>query len=189
LSRYHKDHPFTIWANGQEHRVEYVPGESNSGFFGGNSNWRGPIWFPVNFLLIESLERYHHFFRDTLRIECPTGSGRWMSLRQVARELSLRLARIFLPDSNGRRPCHGDDRHYESDPFWSNLVLFHEYFDADTGRGVGANHQTGWTALVAPLLHDVMNRETDVDSGVRDLRCVARDSSRPHEPEIAAIAR
>jgi hypothetical protein len=154
LSRFHRDHPYLVHAGGTEHRVDYVPGESNTGLFGGNSNWRGPIWFPVNFLLIEALERYHHFYGDSLKVECPTGSGRLMNLKQVASELSSRLTRLFLPDETGQRPCHGDDRRYADDPHWRDLVLFHEYFHGDTGRGVGASHQTGWTALVANLLAD-----------------------------------
>jgi hypothetical protein len=151
LSRFHKDTPFVFWAGGEEHRVDYVPGESNTGLFGGNSNWRGPIWFPVNFLLIEALERYHHFYGDALQVEFPTGSGRPMNLQQVADELAARLARIFLPDGGGQRPCHGDERRYATDPHWRDLTLFYEYFHGDTGRGIGASHQTGWTALVAAL--------------------------------------
>jgi hypothetical protein len=154
LSRYHQDHPYVFWAGGQEHRVEYIPGESNTGLFGGNSNWRGPIWFPVNFLIVEALERYHHFYGDDFQVECPTGSGQRMNLKQAADEISRRLASLFLPDATGRRPCHGDDHRYTDDPHWCDLVLFYEYFHGDTGRGVGASHQTGWTALVAPLLRD-----------------------------------
>ncbi len=152
LSRYHLQHPYIFRADGQEYCVEYVAGDSNSAIFGGNSNWRGPIWFPINYLLIEALERYHHFFGDTVRVECPTGSGMWMNLQQVARELSQRLRRIFLPDASGQRPCHGSDLRYAHDPQWRDLVLFHEYFHGDTGRGIGASHQTGWTALVASLV-------------------------------------
>jgi hypothetical protein len=152
LSRFHQDHPYQVHLCGVGHRVDYTPGESSSGLFGGNSNWRGPIWFPVNFLLVEALERYHHFYGDSLRVECPTGSGQMMNLKQVAAEIASRLSRLFLPDASGRRPCHGDDRRYADDPHWRDLVLFHEYFHGDTGRGVGASHQTGWTALVANLL-------------------------------------
>ncbi len=152
LSRFHKENPYVCWTGGQENRVAYVPGDSDSRMFGGNSNWRGPIWLPVNYLLIEALERYHHFYGDTLRVECPTGSGQSMNLGEVARELSARLARIFLPDGQGCRPCHGTDRRFADDPHWRNLILFHEYFHGDNGRGLGASHQTGWTALVARLL-------------------------------------
>jgi hypothetical protein len=155
LSRIHESRPYTLWAGGEEHRVEYVPGESTTWLFGGNSNWRGPIWFPVNYLLIESLERYHHFYGNTLLVEFPTGSGNKMNLRQVARELANRLTRLFLADGSGRRPCHGDDQRFAQDPHWRDLVLFYEYFHGETGRGAGANHQTGWTALVTRLLEDV----------------------------------
>jgi hypothetical protein len=151
LSRFHKDQPYVFQAGGEEHRVDYVPGESSTGLFGGNSNWRGPIWFPVNYLLIEALERYHHFYGDALRVECPTGSGQMLNLQQVADELAQRLRHIFLPDDAGHRPCHGGDLRYADDPYWRDLALFHEYFDGDTGWGVGASHQTGWTALVTRL--------------------------------------
>ena len=148
VSRFHRDHPYVLRMNGEEHRVDYVPGESDSGMFGGNSNWRGPVWFPINYLLIEALERYHHFYGESLRVECPTGSGRLLDLREVALELNSRLARIFQPDENGTRPCHGGDDRYATDPDWKNLLLFHEYFHGEDGRGLGASHQTGWTALV-----------------------------------------
>ncbi|MGH7165150.1 MAG: MGH1-like glycoside hydrolase domain-containing protein [Nitrospiraceae bacterium] len=152
ISRIHMNQPYVFRTNGDEFRVDYVPGESNTGLFGGNSNWRGPIWFPVNYLLVEALERYHHFYGDELKVECPTGSGRLMNLKQVADEIAGRLARIFLPDERGRRPCHGDDRRYAEDPHWRELVLFYEYFHGETGRGVGASHQTGWTALATRCL-------------------------------------
>jgi hypothetical protein len=154
VSRFHAAHPYIFRSEDQEYRVDYLPGESNNSLFGGNSNWRGPIWFPINFLLIESLERYHHFYGDTLRIECPTGSGRLMDLQEVADELRRRLSRIFLPDEHGRRPCHGAEERYARDPQWRDFVLFYEYFHGDNGRGVGASHQTGWTALVARCIED-----------------------------------
>ena len=128
--------------------MQYLPGESDSGLFGGNSNWRGPIWFPLNYLLIEALGRYHRFYGDSLKVECPTGSGRWMTLDEVARELATRLVRLFRPDSNGRRPYQGNAAGVGKD----EPLLFYEYFDAETGRGLGASHQTGWTALVACCL-------------------------------------
>jgi hypothetical protein len=152
LSRYHREHPYSLRVNGHEHRVDYEPGESSTGLFGGNSNWRGPIWFPVNYLLIESLQKFHHYFGDSFTVECPTGSGRMLTLWEVATELSQRLASIFLMDANGRRPVLGDRKYFQNDPHWSGHVPFHEYFHGDTGHGVGASHQTGWTGLVAKLL-------------------------------------
>ncbi|HXI02212.1 MAG TPA: hypothetical protein VNI57_03460 [Candidatus Saccharimonadales bacterium] len=158
VSRYHRDHPYVFREGGQEHRVAYVPGDSDSGMFGGNSNWRGPVWFPVNFLLIEALERYHYFYGDGLKVEFPTGSGRKMNLEEIAHELSARLAKLFVPGASGIRPCHGEDPRYASDPHWKDLVRFNEYFHGDTGRGLGAEHQTGWTALVAQCFEDLAKR-------------------------------
>ena len=152
LSRHHAAHPYVIHVNGQEHRVDYEPAESSTGLFGGNSNWRGPIWFPMNFLLIESLQRFDHFFRGELKVEMPTGSGCSMALWDVATELSRRLIRIFLADPDGRRPVHGGSETFQTDPHWRDLVLFYEYFHGDNGAGIGASHQTGWTGLVAKLL-------------------------------------
>jgi hypothetical protein len=159
LSRYHQDHPYVFKCDGQESRVAYVPGDSDSWMFGGNSNWRGPVWFPVNYLLIEALERYHHFYGDTLRVEFPTGSGRLLNLAEVAYALAERLTALFLPDAQGRRPCHGTDRCFADDPHWRDLVLFYEYFHGDNGRGLGADHQTGWTSLVTRLLAKAARRE------------------------------
>jgi hypothetical protein len=152
LSKHHRAEPFVLRLNGDEFRVAYDPAESTTHLFGGNSNWRGPIWFPINYLLIEALERYHHFYGDTLRVELPTGSGRWCTLGEVASELSQRLASIFLLAPGRGRPCHGNERRYRDDPAFRDLVLFHEYFDGDTGRGLGASHQTGWTATVTTFL-------------------------------------
>ena len=152
VSKFHKDHPYTYSADGREWRVDYEPEESNSSLFGGNSNWRGPIWFPINFLIIEALERYHYFYGESLKVEFPTRSGNMLTLKQVARQLSIRLVQLFMPDKEGRRPCHGQDDRYAKDPNWKDLLLFHEYFSADTGRGCGASHQTGWTALVARMI-------------------------------------
>jgi hypothetical protein len=152
LSRIHKDQPYVFHADGAEFAVDYQPGESNSGLFGGNSNWRGPIWFPVNFLLVESLQKFHHYLGDAFKVEFPTGSGRQLTLWEVAAEISRRLTRTFLRDENGRRPVHGLSRMYESDPAWRDLVLFYEYFHGEDGSGLGASHQTGWTALACKLL-------------------------------------
>jgi hypothetical protein len=166
VSRFHEQNPYILRARGQEFRVDYTPGESTTGLFGGNSNWRGPIWFPVNFLLLESLERYHHFYGDEFKVECPTGSGKFMNLNEVAQELRRRLARLFLPNTDGERPCHDGDPRYARDPHWKDLVLFHEYFHADSGRGLGASHQTGWTALVARCLDDLGRREHAQEHGL-----------------------
>jgi hypothetical protein len=155
LSRVHRDQPFVLRYGRQEYRVGYVPGESDSAMFGGNSNWRGPIWLPLNFLLIEALERYHYFYGTELRVELPTGSGRWVDLGEVACELSRRICGMFLPDRAGRRPCHGDNARFSGDGRWRDLLLFHEYFHGEDGRGLGASHQTGWTALVVRLLEDL----------------------------------
>ena len=155
LSKRHEAHPFQLELDGHRHEVRYRPGESDSGMFGGNSNWRGPVWFPVNYLLIEALKRYHHFYGDTLRAECPTGSGRKLTLLEVAQELEIRLGRLFLRGEGGRRPCHGPSALYARDPHFRDLLLFHEYFHGDDGQGLGASHQTGWTALAANVLERV----------------------------------
>jgi len=155
LSRDHGEHPGLLRLDGQELRIAYAPGECDAGLFGGNSNWRGPVWFPVNYLLVEALNRYHHFYGATLTVECPTGSGRRMTLRQVAEELEHRLVSLFLPDAGGHRPCHGRSGRYAEDPHFRDLVLFYEYFHGEDGRGLGASHQTGWTALAANLLERV----------------------------------
>ncbi len=160
VSRVHEAHPYEFDVMGQPYRVDYVPAEGNTGLFGGNSNWRGPIWFPINYLLLESLERYHHFYGDELRVECPMGSGRMLTLQEVALELEARLASLVLRNDQGRRPCHGAEARYASDPHWKDLVLFYEYFHGDNGRGVGASHQTGWTALVVRCIEDLIRRRT-----------------------------
>ena len=152
VSRVHKDHPYVLSLNGMEHRVDYEPAESSSGLFGGNSNWRGPIWFPVNYLLIESLQKFHYFYGEALKVECPTGSGAPLNLWQVAAEISRRLTRIFLRGRAGRRAVYGGTEKFQRDPHWRDLVLFYEYFHGDDGSGIGASHQTGWTGLVAKLL-------------------------------------
>jgi hypothetical protein len=152
VSRFHKDHPFELGVGDQKYVVDYEPAESSSGLFGGNSNWRGPVWIPLNYLLIESLQRLHHYFGDDLLVECPSGSGQKMNLSQVAAELSHRLSRIFLRDEQGRRPVFGGAEKFQTDPEFRDYILFYEYFHGDNGAGLGASHQTGWTALVAKLL-------------------------------------
>jgi len=151
LSKFHHDHPYVFNYAGEEFRVQYDPAESTSGMFGGNSNWRGPVWFPMNFLIIEALLRYYHFYGDSLKVDYPTGSGNKKNLKEVAESLSTRLTNLFTPGANRQRPCHGDDPRYATDEHWRDLVLFYEYFHGDTGRGIGASHQTGWTALVTRL--------------------------------------
>jgi hypothetical protein len=155
LSRIYQEQPFVLQAGGQEYRVDYVPGESDSGLFGGNSNWRGPVWFPTNFLLIEALERYHHFYGDSFTVEFPTGSGRRVTLQGAAQELSRRLVKLFLPGLDGGRVCHGQTGPGAEGERLKDMVLFHEYFHGETGQGLGASHQTGWTALVARLIEDI----------------------------------
>jgi hypothetical protein len=152
LSRIHLANPYEFHANGDTMRVEYHSAESTSGLFGGNSNWRGPIWMPVNYLLIESLQKFHHYYGDDFKIECPTRSGKYLTINEVANELAARLSRIFLKDESGRRPVHAYHPKLASDPHFRDYILFHEYFDGDNGRGVGASHQTGWTGLIAKLL-------------------------------------
>ena len=153
LSREYREHPFEMDLGGHRIGAHYLPAESDCDLFGGNSNWRGPIWFPLNFLLIESLQKFHHYYGDDFKIECPTGSGRFITINDVADELTRRLTRIFLRDPEGRRPVFGDAKKLQTDPHFRDYVWFHEYFDGDNGRGCGASHQTGWTGLVAKLLH------------------------------------
>ncbi len=159
LSRHHLEHPFVFPVDGHDYSVGYEPGESTTRLFGGNSNWRGPVWLPLNYLLVEALERYHHFYGDAFTVECPAGSGTVMTLAGVAREITRRVASLFLRGADGRRPCHGPDRRFADDALWRDQVLFHEYFDGDTGRGLGASHQTGWTALAARFIESLETGE------------------------------
>ncbi len=152
LSRYHREHPFVFRVGGQEYRVAYLPGDSDSGMFGGNSNWRGPVWMPVNFLLLTALYRLYAYFGDDFKVECPTGSGHMMTLLEVAHELGERLTRTFLRGADGRRPVYGAARKFQDDPHWRDLVLFYEYFHGDSGAGIGASHQTGWTGCIARVI-------------------------------------
>jgi hypothetical protein len=153
LSRYHEAHPFLVRVGHQDFRVDYLPAESDSGMFGGNSNWRGPIWMPVNALIVRALLHYYSFYGDDFTVECPTGSGRLMTLYQVAEEISRRLTGIFVRDSNGRRPVYGGTEIFQHDPHWRDLITFNEYFHGDNGAGLGASHQTGWTGIIARLMH------------------------------------
>jgi hypothetical protein len=152
LSRWHRDHPYAFRVDGTEMTVGYVPGESDSDTYGGNSNWRGPVWLPVNFLLVESLRKFHHYYGDEFKVECPTRSGKYLTLEQIADELTRRLSRLFLKNERGERPANGDYSLLQHDPHFGDLVAFYEHFHGDTGRGLGASHQTGWTALIASLL-------------------------------------
>jgi len=152
LSRYHHDHPYVFQVGGDEYRLAYTPAESDSGLFGGNSNWRGPIWIPVNVLLIRALLQLYSFYGDEFTVECPTGSGRNLTLYEVAMELAGRLERIFLRGADGRRPVYGAAQKFQEDPHWRDLILFYEYFHGDNGAGIGASHQTGWTGLVSTMI-------------------------------------
>jgi hypothetical protein len=152
LSRHHLDHPYVVQAEGQEYRVNYLPAESDTGMFGGNSNWRGPIWMPVNALLIRALMSFYLYYGESFKIECPTGSGKLMNLFEISREIANRLTRIFLRDKSGQRPVYGGTEKFQTDPNWKDYILFYEYFHGDNGAGLGASHQTGWTGLVAKLI-------------------------------------
>ncbi len=152
ISRYHLEHPYRLEVDGSVHEVRYEPGESSTGLFGGNSNWRGPIWFPINFLLVEAIQKFHHYYGDSFLVESPTGSGQKRTLWQIAAEISRRLESIFVRGVDGRRPVFGEVEFFQRDVHWRDYVPFHEYFHGDSGRGVGASHQTGWTGVVAKLL-------------------------------------
>jgi hypothetical protein len=152
LSKYHLDHPFVFQVNGQEYKVQYLPAESNTGMFGGNSNWRGPVWMPVNALIIRALLNLYQFYGNDFRVECPTRSGQYLTLFEVAQNIAQRLAKIFLRDENGQRPVYGGTRKFQEDPYWRDHILFYEYFHADNGAGIGASHQTGWTGVIARSL-------------------------------------
>jgi hypothetical protein len=162
LSRYHREHPFTMQIGSFSSSIDYEPGESTTSLFGGNSNWRGPVWFPMNFLIIEALYRYWRYFGDGVKVEHPVGSGNQLSLREVAEDLSRRLISLFLKGSEGHRPSHGTNRLLQEDPRWRDLIWFHEYFHGDTGAGLGASHQPGWTGLV---IHLIAGRALDEPGG------------------------
>jgi hypothetical protein len=151
LSKVHAKNPYMLRFDDTEHMVDYEPAESTSNLFGGNSNWRGPIWVQMNFMLIEALQRYDFYYGSDLKVECPTGSGKMMTLWEVSQEISRRISHIFLR-RDGKRPVYGNIEKFQNDPYWRDLILFHEYFNGDNGAGLGANHQTGWSALVAKLL-------------------------------------
>jgi Glycosyl hydrolase family 63 C-terminal domain len=152
LSKFHERHPYVFHVHGQEYRVDYLPAESNTGMFGGNSNWRGPVWMPVNALIIRALLSFYLYYGDSFKIDCPTGSGNMLNLLEVAKEISGRLSRIFLRDKRGRRAVYGGTEKFQADPHWRDHILFYEYFHGDNGAGLGASHQTGWTGVVAKLI-------------------------------------
>src|SRR5207249_158749 len=186
LSQYHRDHPYMLEWGGQRFAVEYQPGESTSGLFGGNSNWRGPIWMPVNYLIIESLQKFHHYYGDDFKVECPTGSGHFITIREVADELSRRLTKLFLKGEDGQRPVLKYHSKLATDPHFKDYVLFHEYSHGDTGRGVGASHQTGWTGLVARLLQP---RAPARHSKLRvHAAANSKQNSRPRKSRKSALA-
>jgi hypothetical protein len=171
ISRYHLEHPFVFNLSGQEYKVQYLPAESNNGMFGGNSNWRGPVWMPVNGLLIRALVNLYQFYGDDFKVECPTGSGKYMTLFEVAKELGRRLSSIFLRDADGKRPVYGGTKKFQEDPHWKDYILFYEYFHGDNGAGLGASHQTGWTGIIARSL-DMFARMKPADvleTGKQDL--------------------
>jgi hypothetical protein len=170
ISRFHERHPYVFNVHGQEYRVDYLPAESNSGMFGGNSNWRGPVWMPVNVVLIRALLSFYLYYGDSFKIECPTGSGHQMNLFEVAKEISDRLSRLFLRDERGRRAVHGGTEKFQADPHWRDHLLFYEYFHGDNGAGLGASHQTGWTGVVAKLiqLFGFLDARKILEGGVRE---------------------
>ena len=182
LSRYHLDHPYVLNVHGQEYRVSYLPAESDSGMFGGNSNWRGPIWMPVNAVLIRALLSFYLYYGDSFKVECPTGSGRMMNLFEVAAEIGRRLSSIFLRDASGHRPVHGAAEKFQNDPHWRDYPLFYEYFHGDNGAGIGASHQTGWSGLAASFIH-IFGR-LDASSY---LEVGKRGSFRREDTEAAAV--
>ena len=181
LSRHHRDHPYVFVHAGKEHRVDYVPGDSDSGMFGGNSNWRGPVWMPINYLLYGALLRLYAYHGDDFVIECPTGSGNEMTLLEVAMELGERLCRIFLRDTTGARPVHAGAAVFRDDPHWRDLLLFAEYFHGDTGAGVGASHQTGWTGCIAQIIQtngmlakELLHTAGGMTAAIRTMQTTAR---------------
>jgi len=178
LSRSYLDNPYDFQYQGIDYRVKYLPGEADGGLFGGNSNWRGPIWMPVNYLLIENLRRFHQFYGDRLKVECPTGSGTMLTLDEIADELCRRLINIFRRDADGRRPVFGGYGKFQSDPNFKDYILFHEYFHGDNGRGCGASHQTGWTGLIVNL----------IDQLAAEQRIANVPAARTEQDELATVS-
>jgi hypothetical protein len=176
ISKVYDKNPFRETFGGVEYVVKYLPAESDTGMFGGNSNWRGPVWFPVNFMLLRALHQFYLYYGDDFKVECPTGSGKMMTLYEVATEIAGRMRSIFLRNADGKRPVFGDTEYFNSDPYWRDLVPFYEYFHGDNGAGIGASHQTGWTGLVARFfqLHGILTPEEVLNSAsVHDIKAVA----------------
>jgi hypothetical protein len=169
LSRFHKEHPYTFHWNGEEHTVGYLPGESDSGLFGGNSNWRGPVWMPVNFMILRALRNLYSYYGDAFTIECPTGSGQQKTLHEIELEIGRRLSSIFLKNEEGSRPVYGGSETFRKNPDWQDHILFYEYFNGDDGAGIGASHQTGWTGLIATILaiQTSLTSEAVLEGGMR----------------------
>jgi len=183
LSRYHAEHPYTFSVDGQEYRVAYTPGESDTSMFGGNSNWRGPVWMPVNTLIIRALLQYFVYYGDDFKVECPTGSGRQMTLYEVAEEISRRLGTIFKRDAHGDRPVYGGTRVFQDDPRWRDLILFYEYFQGDNGAGLGASHQTGWTGVIALLMQMFATSTPEQYREIGRIAHAVGNAGRPEAPE------
>jgi hypothetical protein len=169
LSKFHEHNPYILHVGGQEYRLDYLPGESNTGMFGGNSNWRGPVWMPVNAMIIRALQQFYLYYGDNFKIECPTGSGKMMNLFEVSKDIADRLSRIFLRNEQGKRPVYGATEKFQSDPHWRDHILFYEYFHGDNGAGLGASHQTGWTGLVAKAiqLYGLLDAKRFLEGGKR----------------------
>ena len=192
LSRRHAKQPYVLHAGGQEFRVEYLPAESDTGMFGGNSNWRGPVWMPVNAMLVRALLIHYAYYGDAFRVECPTGSGRMMTLFEVAQEITRRLAGTFLRDAQGHRPVFGGTRKFQEDPHWRDCLQFYEYFHGDNGAGLGASHQTGWTGVIATLMHifATVTPEAFLAGGrVATFAGMARHPAPPRRPAAPAACR
>jgi hypothetical protein len=188
LSRHHLEHPYVFRVGSDEYRVGYLPGESDSGMFGGNSNWRGPIWMPVNALIIRALLQYYAYYGDRFTMECPTGSGREMSLYQIAEDIARRLSSIFLRTSEGRRPVYGGTKRFQDDPYWRDLILFYEYFHGDNGAGLGASHQTGWTGLVARMMHlFATTSASEIRHAGKIAAAVAASRTQPGRVKVAGV--
>jgi hypothetical protein len=191
ISKYHKEHPFVFHVHGQEFRVDYLPAESNTGMFGGNSNWRGPIWMPMNIMLIRGLLNFYAYYGNNFKIDFPTGSGRQLNLFEVAREITDRLGNIFLRNEKGKRAAYGGTKKFQEDPNWRDYILFHEYFHGDNGAGLGANHQTGWTGLVAKTiqLFGLLDGETFLEQGKKAIFAQkSEDEKKQNESTKLSIA-